>query len=123
MFVGSIPSHKNGRQTSMFRILGRVFYGLSVGSVALSLVLWLQRQKQPSGIARLLWRPNYSAAERAGIFVGLWAPTLAIMGKAMEDMDGQASMKVADKGASSIDGQQNSTSEWERVQPTTAGRS
>lgn len=76
----------------MFRVIGRVFYGLSAASVAFSLVLWLQRQSRPKGIAQLLWRPNYEAAERTGTFVGLWAPTLAIAGKVFEDMDAKAKM-------------------------------
>ena len=106
----------------MFRVLGRVFYGLSISSVALSLVLWLQRQNQPKGIARLLWRPNYDAAERTGIFVGLWAPTLAIFGKAMEDMDRKAtSGKTQQNGVASD--QQENTSAWERVPAGSTNRS
>ena len=79
----------------MFRIIGRIFYGLSAASVTLSLVLWLQRQRRPSGIAQLLWRPNYSAAERAGTFVGLWAPTLAIAGKVLEDMGAKSQQSTS----------------------------
>jgi hypothetical protein len=89
IFARNAPVAK-GEIEPMFRVIGRVFYGLSVGSVALSLVLWLQRQQRPKGIAQLLWRPNYDAAERAGTFVGLWAPTLAIAGKVFEDMDAKS---------------------------------
>ncbi len=106
----------------MFRIMGRVLYGLSLSSVAISLVLWLQNQRQPKGLAGLLWRPNYASAERTGIFVGLWAPTLAILGKAMEDMQVKISSGKFQQNGASTD-QQANTSAWERVPSGTANRS
>ncbi len=106
----------------MFRIMGRVLYGLSLSSIALSLVLWLQNQRQPKGIAGLLWRPNYAAAERTGIFVGLWAPTLAILGKTLEDMQKKTSAGKTQQNGAAVD-QQANTSAWERVPAGSSNRS
>lgn len=106
----------------MYRALGRVFYGLSVGSIILSLIVWLQRQNRPRGLGRYFFRPNRDAAERRGIFMGLWAPTLAIVGKALDDMEWQSRQVAAKKGASSTD-KQGSASIWNRMQASLAGRS
>jgi hypothetical protein len=51
-------------------------YAASVISVLLSIGVWLIRRDED--------RAN---AERFGIFVGLWAPTLAIFGKVLEDRE------------------------------------
>lgn len=51
-------------------------YAASMLSVLLSILLWLTRRGND--------RAN---AERFGIFVGLWAPTLAIFGKVLEDRE------------------------------------
>ena len=106
----------------MYRVLGRVCYVLSASSIALSLVMWLQRQNRPKGIGQLLWRPNYEAAERVGIFVGLWAPTLAIAGKALEDridVDMRTRMKQA---MPTTDNHQPSGSIIDRVRAGLASR-
>lgn len=55
-------------------------YAASMLSVLLSIFLWLTRRGED--------RAN---AERFGIFVGLWAPTLAIFGKVLEDRERDAS--------------------------------
>jgi hypothetical protein len=109
----------------MYRMMGRVFYGLSIGSVALSLVLWMQRQNQPKGLVRLLWRPNYEASERVGTFVGLWAPTLAIFGKVMEDMEKPATTNkgVVPQNGVPADQQPANNSAWDRVQTGAGTRS
>lgn len=50
-------------------------YAASILSVLLSIVAWfVQRDDQPN-------------AERFGIFVGLWAPTLMILGKVLDDAE------------------------------------
>jgi hypothetical protein len=51
-------------------------YAASFASVALSIMIWLLRRRQD--------RAN---AERFGIFVGLWAPTLLQLGKIVEDAE------------------------------------
>ena len=51
-------------------------YAASLLSVGLSIGIWLVRRGE-----------DRAAAERFGIFVGLWAPTLAIMGKVIEDRE------------------------------------
>ncbi len=70
----------------LYRVVGRLFYGLSVGSVALYAATLLRASgaKKTGGI--LGWGATAdSRGERLGIFVGLWAPTLAIAGKIFED--------------------------------------
>jgi hypothetical protein len=47
-------------------------YMASIGSVALSIVMWMLRGE---------------SGQRAAIFVGLWPPTLMIMGKILEDKE------------------------------------
>jgi hypothetical protein len=51
-------------------------YFASLSSVALSIGIWFLQRGE-----------DRSRAERFGIFVGLWAPTLMIMGKAIEDSE------------------------------------
>lgn len=58
-------------------ISSTILYYASIGSVLLSVVMWFARRKVDD-------RPS---AQRFGIFVGLWPPTLMIMGKIMEDME------------------------------------
>jgi hypothetical protein len=49
-------------------------YIAAISSVLLSIVMWIgKRGNDPAH------------AERFGIFVGLWAPTLAILGRALEE--------------------------------------
>ncbi len=54
-------------------------YAASMLSVGLSISIWLVRRDADRG-----------NAERFGIFVGLWAPTLAIFGKVLEDRERSA---------------------------------
>lgn len=54
-----------------------VFYVASLGSMLLSVVLWFLPR---SGDAEERGRP-----ERLAIFVGLWPPTLFLMGHALEE--------------------------------------
>jgi hypothetical protein len=53
-----------------------VAYTAAFASVALSIGIWLLRRGED--------RAN---AERFGIFVGLWAPTLMTLGKVLEDRE------------------------------------
>lgn len=54
-----------------------ILYALSMGSIVLSLVLWFLPR---SGSAEERSRP-----ERLAIFVGLWPPTLALLGHALRE--------------------------------------
>jgi hypothetical protein len=54
----------------------KVVYGAAYLSVLLSIGMWLLRRGDD--------RAN---AERFGIFIGLWAPTLMVLGKALEDRE------------------------------------
>lgn len=56
-----------------------MFYCASAASIALSIALWFSNKEKDA-----------AHAERFGIFVGLWAPTLAIFGKALEDTEKSA---------------------------------
>jgi len=79
----------------MFRTLGRIFYGLSLGSIVLSIAMWRQGQPKPTGLARIWQHPDYAASERVATFVGLWAPTLALAGKVLEDLGGVKTKELA----------------------------
>jgi hypothetical protein len=70
----------------MLRILGRVCYGLAGASVLLSLGSQF-RMIEPQAKARAFMKrpPTTPRSERQSIFFGLWAPTLAIAGKILED--------------------------------------
>lgn len=70
----------------MLRILGRVCYGLAGASVLLSLGSQF-RMMEPQAKGRLMMKrpPTTARSERQSIFFGLWAPTLAIAGKILED--------------------------------------
>lgn len=68
------------RQMRKIGLTSATMYFASLASIALSIGIWFLRKGD-----------DRSNAERFGIFVGLWAPTLMIMGKAVEDserMDG-----------------------------------
>ena len=56
-------------------LTSNMFYVASMVSVFFSIAIWALR----------LQKTDRPAAERFGIFVGLWAPTLMIMGKVIED--------------------------------------
>lgn len=49
-------------------------YIAAISSVLLSIVMWFSNRGS-----------DPAHAERFGIFVGLWAPTLAILGRALEE--------------------------------------
>lgn len=49
-------------------------YSAAMASIMLSIVAWFTRRED-----------NLDQAERLGIFIGLWAPTLAILGRPLED--------------------------------------
>lgn len=56
-----------------------IFYAASLGSILLSLALWF--------IPRGGSSEEKSRPERLAIFVGLWPPTLFLMGHAMREED------------------------------------
>jgi hypothetical protein len=64
-------------QLTKWGVTSSALYTLSILSVGLSMLMWLLRRGSGD-------RPG---AERFGIFVGLWAPTLMTMGKIMEDKE------------------------------------
>ncbi|NJN19246.1 MAG: hypothetical protein HC822_24835 [Oscillochloris sp.] len=47
------------------------------GSILLSIAMWFLRREDQ--------RVDNAQAERFGIFIGLWAPTFAILGRAIEE--------------------------------------
>lgn len=58
----------------MNKTLSNMFYYLGAISIPLSIMLWFLVKSDDKG-----------SGERWGIFVGLWAPTLMICGKVLED--------------------------------------
>lgn len=58
-------------------------YIAAMASIMLSIVAWFTRRED-----------NLDQAERLGIFVGLWAPTLAIFGRALEDQERAVEMQI-----------------------------
>ncbi len=66
-----------------FNITSDIAYLAAVGSIFLSIALWfMKRQDDPA------------QAERFGIFVGLWAPTLSILGRALEENERKINIEV-----------------------------
>ncbi|NJK81730.1 MAG: hypothetical protein HC876_23505 [Chloroflexaceae bacterium] len=61
--------HKQGITSDMA-------YIAALGSIFLSIALWVFRRGEDT-----------ANAERFGIFVGLWAPTLAVLGRALEEKE------------------------------------
>jgi hypothetical protein len=59
-----------------FRFRGDHFHAMSVGSVGLCIALWIR--------AKTVDQEERGNAERRAIFVGLWAPTLWLVGDALE---------------------------------------
>lgn len=64
------------RQVRRLGVNSSTMYFAGLASVFLSIAIWFLRRED-----------DRSNAERFGIFVGLWAPTLMIMGKAIEDSE------------------------------------
>ncbi|NOK58186.1 MAG: hypothetical protein GFH25_541210n32 [Chloroflexi bacterium AL-N10] len=58
-------------------------YIAAMASIVLSIVAWFTRRGD-----------NLDQAERLGIFIGLWAPTLAIFGRALEDQERTVNLKI-----------------------------
>lgn len=64
------------KRLSDFGLTADIAYGSAVFSVLLSILVWsFYRGDDRAG------------AERFGIFVGLWAPTLAILGRALDEQE------------------------------------
>lgn len=61
-------------QLSKAGITSTMAYGASFASIFLSILVWNFRRSEDA-----------AHAERFGIFVGLWAPTLAIFGLALQE--------------------------------------
>ncbi|MBA3826082.1 MAG: hypothetical protein H0X24_19555 [Ktedonobacterales bacterium] len=82
----------------MYRFLGRLCYGLSAASVLLSLGTQFRMAQGKSAKAQAFFQrrpPTNPRSERQSIFFGLWAPTLAIFGKVLEDMGREQEMRQA----------------------------
>lgn len=58
-------------------------YIATAASVLLSIITWTVRRGDDT-----------ANAERFGIFVGLWAPTLAVMGRALEEEERTINMNI-----------------------------
>lgn len=58
------------------RLRGGHLHAMSMGSVALCIGLWIR--------AKTIDQEERGNAERRAIFVGLWAPTLWLIGDALE---------------------------------------
>jgi len=71
-----------------------MFYAASIGSIMLSLILWFVPRGGDNNDGG---RPEWLA-----IFVGLWAPTLLLMGHALAD-DDRAGAEVSVLDARSAD--------------------
>lgn len=67
------------RQMRKIGLTSSTMYFATLASIALSIGIWFLRKGE-----------DRSNAERFGIFVGLWAPTLMIMGKAIQDDEREA---------------------------------
>ena len=59
-----------------------MMYGAMLASIAGSILIWAMKKDG-----------NEANAERFGIFVGLWAPTFAILGNALETQEQTAELK------------------------------
>lgn len=73
------------RQMRKTGIQSGTMYFAALASIALSIAIWFLQRSD-----------DRSHAERFGIFVGLWAPTLMIMGKAIEDDERETGSVEAD---------------------------
>ena len=58
-----------------------LLHGLGFASVAGSLALWARSGRNDDEAAK-------ARAERGAIFVGLWPPTLFLLGKVLQDLEG-----------------------------------
>ncbi|MBA3825656.1 MAG: hypothetical protein H0X24_17380 [Ktedonobacterales bacterium] len=77
----------------------KVFYGLSVASVILSVGIWNRvstpklGKKQGKRVAKVqATERQYREAQQLGAFVGLWAPTFAVLGKVLDDVSERAAI-------------------------------
>ncbi len=64
------------KRLSDLGITSDMAYAASFGSIFLSIIMWLSRRGH-----------DRAGAERFGIFVGLWAPTLAILARGLEESE------------------------------------
>lgn len=84
---------------AILSVSGKACYGLSAVAIALSVGIWnraaflppaLRTGKKAANSPKVKpTREQYYDAQRLGAFVGLWAPTLVIAGKALEDASEQ----------------------------------
>ncbi len=106
----------------MFRLLGRICYGLSAVSIVLSLGTQFRMTQGKSAKAQAFFQrrpPTSPRSERQSIFFGLWAPTLAIFGKVLEDMGREQEMRrMIDSPATS----QKSNNGYDRSEQLTTAR-
>lgn len=62
------------KSLSNIGLTSNMAYIAAISSVVLSIVTWFRQREG-----------DRAHAERFGIFIGLWAPTLAILGRALEE--------------------------------------
>ncbi len=65
-------------------ITSNMAYLAAAGSILLSIAMWGWRRSEG----------DQANAERFGIFVGLWAPTLSILGRALEEEERSIKVQV-----------------------------
>lgn len=65
------------------KITSDMAYFAAAASVLLSIVMWFVRKPDDQG-----------NAERFGIFVGLWAPTLMILGRSLEEQERKLKVEI-----------------------------
>lgn len=83
---------------AILSVTAKVCYGLSAASIATSLIVWnrvqtadsrtAKGQKNQTSQPKHMKQPDerqYHEAQRLGTFVGLWSPTLAVVGKILDD--------------------------------------
>jgi len=86
---------ENFKQSPVPAILsttGKVFYGLSSAAILLSIGIWNRPSmtlpkfgKKSVRNQKKVSERQYQESQRLGTFIGLWAPTLMITGKVLED--------------------------------------
>lgn len=70
-----------------FGVTPDILYAASIGSIVLSLLLWFVPRKADD--------TNGGRPERLAIFVGLWPPTLFLMGHALAEEERAAALLEA----------------------------
>jgi hypothetical protein len=90
-----IDAYRPSPVPTILSVTAKVCYGLSAASIATSLLVWnrvqaanarpAKNQKAQPKQAKQPSERQYHEAQRLGTFVGLWSPTLAVVGKILDD--------------------------------------